>query len=98
MVSATSIVSDDSIAGEGKANDGEHWNAAWDPQRHSLIGPLAAHGLTWAELTAWWSDREGMTDADPRDVSRSLYRRLERCLGDNDAERRVLRAYAEHIV
>ena len=31
--------------------------------------PLAAHGLTWAELTAWWADREGMASAPAREVS-----------------------------
>jgi hypothetical protein len=60
--------------------------------------PLAAHGLTWAELTAWWADREGMVGARAREVSSSLYRRLDRTLGDNDAERRVLRTYADRYV
>lgn len=60
--------------------------------------PLAAHGLTWAELTAWWADREGMAGACAREVSSSLYRRLDRSLGDNDAERRVLRTYADRYV
>jgi hypothetical protein len=57
--------------------------------------PLAAHGLTWAELTAWWADREGMTGTPAREVSSSLYRRLDRSLGDNDAEQRILRTYAD---
>ncbi|GAA3348682.1 hypothetical protein GCM10020358_68040 [Amorphoplanes nipponensis] len=60
--------------------------------------PLAAHGLTWTELTGWWADREGMTGADDWAVSSSLYRRLDRSLGDNDAERRVLRAYADRYL
>ena len=60
--------------------------------------PLAAHGLTWAELTAWWADRECMANANAREVSLSLYRRLHRSLGDNDAERRVLRTYADRYV
>jgi hypothetical protein len=60
--------------------------------------PLAAHGLTWTELTAWWADRQGMGAVPEREVSRSLYRRLDRSLGDNDAERRVLRTYAERYV
>jgi hypothetical protein len=57
--------------------------------------PLPAHGLTWAELTSWWADREGMADAPPREVFLSLCRRLDRSLGDNDAERRVLRTYTD---
>ena len=57
--------------------------------------PLSAHGLTWAELTAWWSDRQGLTGAPQSQVWRSLYQRLEQSLGDNDAERRILHTYAE---
>ncbi|WP_409496002.1 hypothetical protein [Amycolatopsis sp. cmx-11-12] len=60
--------------------------------------PLAAHGLTWADLTNWWADSEGLTEAHAREVSRSLYRRLDRSLGDNNAERRILRAYADRYV
>ncbi|WP_261562608.1 hypothetical protein [Frankia tisae] len=59
---------------------------------------LAAHGLTWTELTDWWADRQGMTGEPEREISRSLYRRLDRSLGDNDAERRILRTYAERYV
>jgi len=57
--------------------------------------PLAAHGLTWAELTSWWSDREGLAGKSERQVWLSLYQRLDQSLGDNDAERRILRTYAE---
>ncbi|WP_093573662.1 hypothetical protein [Amycolatopsis rubida] len=60
--------------------------------------PLAAHGLTWADLTNWWADHEGLTGATAREVSLSLYRRLDRALGNNEAERRILRAYADRYV
>ena len=60
--------------------------------------PLAAYGLTWADLTSWWAEREGLMGAPAREVSLSLYRRLDRSLGDNDAERRIMRAYAERYV
>ncbi|GGS54459.1 hypothetical protein [Actinokineospora fastidiosa] len=56
---------------------------------------LGSPGQTW---TSWWVEREGLTEAPAREVSRSLYRRLDRSLGDNDAERRILRAYAERYV
>lgn len=57
--------------------------------------PLAAHGLTWAELTGWWSDRQGLAGTPEREVWRSLHQRLDQSLCDNDAERRILRAYAQ---
>jgi hypothetical protein len=54
---------------------------------------LAAHGLSWAELTAWWADRQSLTGTPEREVWHSLHQRLDQSLGDNDAERRILRAY-----
>ncbi len=57
--------------------------------------PLGPGALTWRQLGEWWADREGMAQASERDVWGSLYRRLDRSLGDNDAERRVLRVYGE---
>jgi very-short-patch-repair endonuclease len=60
--------------------------------------PLAADGLSWAALTNWWGDCEGLTGAPAREISRSLYRRLDRSLGNNGAERRILRAYADRYV
>ncbi|WP_371786932.1 hypothetical protein [Streptosporangium subroseum] len=60
--------------------------------------PLAAHGLTWTELTAWWADRQGMSNSPAHEISSSLYQRLDRSLGDNGAERRILRTYAERYI
>jgi very-short-patch-repair endonuclease len=60
--------------------------------------PPAAHGITWADLTSWWADREGLTGAPASEVSLSLYRRLDRSLGDNGAERRILRTYTDRYV
>ena len=60
--------------------------------------PLAAHGLTWAELAAWWSDRQGMAGEPEHDIYLSLHERFDQSLGDNDAERRILRAYAQRYV
>ncbi|MFF0250237.1 AbiJ-related protein [Streptosporangium sandarakinum] len=59
--------------------------------------PLTA-GLTWTELTDWWADREGLSGWSPRDVARSLYQRLDESLGDNGAERRILRTYADRYI
>jgi hypothetical protein len=69
-------------------------------EQHCLVydRPLGPIGLTWKELTAWWADREGMTSAPATEISRSLYRRLARSLGDNDAERRILRTYGDRYV
>ncbi|MGI5185366.1 hypothetical protein ACQEVZ_54895 [Dactylosporangium sp. CA-152071] len=60
--------------------------------------PLPARGLTWTDLTNWWADLHGMTDAPAETVSLSLYRRLDSSLGDNDAERRVLHTYTNRYV
>ncbi|WP_281256045.1 hypothetical protein [Amycolatopsis australiensis] len=57
--------------------------------------PLRANGLTWAELTSWWAALTHMSVTSEREVSLNLYRRLQRSLGDNEAESRVLRTYAE---
>ena len=60
--------------------------------------PLAAHGLTWAELIDWWAERQSMTGAAAAAIARNLYQRLDRSLGDNPAERRILRTYAERYL
>ncbi|MEU8661453.1 hypothetical protein [Actinoplanes philippinensis] len=59
---------------------------------------LTSRGLTWAELTAWWADRQHLDDLSSAEVARDLYRRLDQSLGSNNAERRVLRAYASRYV
>ncbi|MGW4638020.1 AbiJ-related protein [Sphaerisporangium sp. NPDC004334] len=56
---------------------------------------LTAQGLTWADLLDWWGDREGMNGAPTEDICRSLRDRLDQSLGGNDAERRILHAYAK---
>lgn len=60
--------------------------------------PLGPTGLTWADLTAWWAERQGLAGASERDISRSLYQRLDRSLGLNEAERLILRTYADRYV
>lgn len=60
--------------------------------------PLGAGALTWRQLGEWWADREGLTEEPDRDVWSSLYRRLDRSLGDNEAERRILRTYAQRYL
>lgn len=69
-------------------------------EQHCLVydRPLGPNGLTWRELTAWWADREGMTSVPATEISRSLYHRLDRSLGDNDAERLILRTYGDRYV
>ncbi|GHH43941.1 hypothetical protein GCM10017774_42480 [Lentzea cavernae] len=57
--------------------------------------PLSARGLTWFDLANWWADRKNLVGAPPVEVSRSLYQRLSRSLNNNDAERRILRNYAD---
>ncbi|MFE9750246.1 hypothetical protein ACFYOT_35525 [Saccharothrix saharensis] len=60
--------------------------------------PLPTRGLTWADLTSWWADREGLAGAHPDTISSSLYQRLDRSLGTNDAERIILRIYADRYL
>lgn len=69
-------------------------------EQHCLVydRPLGPNGLTWNELTAWWADREGLTSATATEISRSLYHRLDRSLGDNDAERQILLTYGHRYV
>ena len=58
--------------------------------------PLAARGLTWRELTAWWADRKKLTGQPERAIWRSLHQRLLTSIDkDNGAERRIFHAYAK---
>ena len=55
--------------------------------------PLSENGLTWRELTDWWTAMRGLT-GNERERARSLYRRLDESVA-NEYERLVLRTYAE---
>ena len=58
--------------------------------------PLAAQGLTWRDLAAWWADREKLTGQPERAIWRSLYRRLLGSIdAGNGAERRIFTAYGK---
>jgi very-short-patch-repair endonuclease len=85
------IVLDDAVNNELRIVSNEQGCLVYDR-------PLPSDGLTWEALTAWWADREGMTDAPGEDVARSLYQRLDRSLGKNDAERRILHTYAQRYI
>src|SRR5208282_471023 len=56
--------------------------------------PLTGAGLSWRELTAWWTLKQSLTGSE-RDRARSLYRRLDQSMGSNEAERLVFKTYAE---
>ena len=56
--------------------------------------PLTGAGLSWRELTAWWTLKQGLTGSE-RDRARSLYRRLDESMNGNQAERLVFKTYAE---
>lgn len=60
--------------------------------------PLGPAGLTWRELADWWAVRQGMTGAAETAVFNDLHHRLDRSLGDNDAERLILRSYVSRYV
>lgn len=57
--------------------------------------PLGDGALTWRQLGDWWAHREGLTDRPQTEIWYSLLERLDRSLGANDAERRVLHTYAQ---
>lgn len=56
--------------------------------------PLSEKGLSWRELTAWWTLKQGLT-GDKIDSARKLYRRLDESMADNEYERLVFKTYAE---
>jgi hypothetical protein len=56
--------------------------------------PLTGAGLSWRELTAWWSLKQGLTGSE-RDRARHLYRRLDESMSSNEYERLVFKTYAE---
>jgi hypothetical protein len=66
-------------------------------EHHCLIydRPLGPGGLTWHDLTQWWSAREGLNNHEERQIWISLYERLKKSLA-NEAEERILRAYVQH--
>src|SRR5438445_12944143 len=56
--------------------------------------PLAAHGLTWGQLTSWWDDHQGLTGQPERAIWRSLHRRL---LASIDAGQRHRAAHLQRL-
>ena len=56
--------------------------------------PLSEKGLSWRELTAWWTLKQGLI-GDEIDSARKLYRRLDEAIADNEYERLVFKTYAE---
>ena len=46
------------------------------PELPDYDRPLAARGLTWRDVTAWWADREKLTGQPERAIWNGLYRRL----------------------
>jgi len=56
--------------------------------------PLSEQGLSWRELTAWWSSKRGLEGSERR-RAHNLYRRLDESMADNEYERLIFRTYAE---
>jgi hypothetical protein len=56
--------------------------------------PLTEAGLSWRDLTAWWTATRGLKGSE-RENARSLYRRLDQSMIGNDCERLVFQAYGE---
>jgi hypothetical protein len=56
--------------------------------------PLTEAGLSWRDLTAWWTSTRGLKGPE-RESARSLYRRLDQSMFGNQCERLVFKAYGE---
>ncbi|MFE0631564.1 hypothetical protein ACFW3D_32000 [Streptomyces sp. NPDC058864] len=56
---------------------------------------LEDHGLSWADLVAWWVRRQPEHAGDPTRARISLRERLRRSLGDNGAELLVFDTYVK---
>src|SRR5262249_47287421 len=56
--------------------------------------PLTGTGLTWRELTAWWTAKQRLRGSE-RDRARNLYRRLDESMAGNEHERLIFKTYAE---
>ncbi|MFJ5026139.1 hypothetical protein [Streptomyces goshikiensis] len=57
--------------------------------------PLGEHGLSWADLAAWWESRQSGTPTTPEQSRRELHGRLRRSLSGNGAEELVFDAYVK---
>ncbi|QHG85226.1 hypothetical protein D1O33_24390 (plasmid) [Rhodococcus rhodochrous] len=55
--------------------------------------PIPADGLSFARLIEWWREREGLTDAEDREVGLALHDRLGASIGANPVERLIFKVY-----
>lgn len=80
------IVLPDSISNTIRIVENEQYCLVYDR-------PLEAHGLSWADLAAWWEDRDADLRGDPARARTELRHRLRRSLKGNGAEELVFDTY-----
>ncbi|MFE3788188.1 hypothetical protein [Streptomyces goshikiensis] len=82
------IVLPDSIGNAIRIVENEQYCLVYDR-------PLGEHGLSWADLAAWWESRQSGTPTTPEQSRRELHGRLRRSLSGNGAEELVFDAYVK---
>ncbi|MEU4730735.1 hypothetical protein [Streptomyces sp. NPDC023588] len=82
------IVLPDSIGNAIRIVENEQYCLVYDR-------PLGEHGLSWADLAAWWESRRSGTPTTPDQSRRELHGRLRRSLSGNGAEELVFDAYVK---
>jgi hypothetical protein len=55
--------------------------------------PLSITGLTWRQLTNWWTDGKNLAGEEERAAAHELYARLVKSMAHNGAERFVFERY-----
>lgn len=66
-------------------------------ERHCLIydRPLTEKGLLWEELVDWWRDRESLNCTTRSEQCRSLFKRLQASIENNNSEKLLFSTYYE---
>nr|WSW49881.1 hypothetical protein OG296_43505 [Streptomyces sp. NBC_01001] len=82
------IVLPDSIGNAIRIVENEQYCLVYDR-------PLGEHGLSWADLAAWWDTRRSGPPTTPDQSRRELHDRLRRSLSGNGAEELVFDAYVK---
>ncbi|MGW6971642.1 hypothetical protein [Streptomyces sp. NPDC054952] len=82
------IVLPDSIGNAIRIVENEQYCLVYDR-------PLGEHGLSWADLAAWWESRRPEPTDEAHEARRQLHGRLRRSLSGNGAEELVFDTYVK---